>query len=155
MLRLFRLSPAELARLISAYRWLLWGRKELGALRGKGWLVGDIERRSAERAPRNRPSDEEIQKMARAIDRAARSPFRWSKCLQNSLALRRWLSTRGVMAELHIGVKKEANGIAAHAWLEYRDEVINDTPDATAQYAPLTRGIREKHTAGLSGLTWK
>lgn len=155
MRKLLKLSPAEVILLLHAYRWLLWGRGELRGLRGEGWLIGDTERHAAEKNRDNRPSDDDIGRMVRAIDRAARTPVRWSKCLQNSLALRKWLSTKGVLADLHIGVKKENQGIAAHAWLEFEDEVLNDTLDATSQYSALTRGIRDKKLSDLSSLAWE
>lgn len=155
MLRLLKISPAEVFLILSAYRWLLWGRNELHGLRGKGWLVGDKERESAEKARQDRPTTDEIREMVKAIDRAARTPFQWSKCLQKSLALHKWLATKGVLTELHIGVKKDIGGIKAHAWLEYQDEVINDRPDETAKYVPLTRGLREKNSTELASLVWK
>ena len=154
MLKLLKLSPAEIVLLLSAYRWLFWARKELRGLRGKGWLIGEKERQSAEDTWRSKPTDDEIKDIVKAIDRAARTPFRWSKCLQSSLALRRWLSTKGVLAELHIGVKKEAQGIAAHAWLEYQNELLNDSVEATASFVALTRGVRGKNLAEFEGLAW-
>jgi hypothetical protein len=39
-------------------------------------------------------------------------------CLPQSLTLRHLLAKRGIPAEIKVGVKKTAQGIHAHAWVE-------------------------------------
>jgi hypothetical protein len=57
------------------------------------------------------------------------------KCLPRSLALVRYLSKRGVLADLIIGVKMRP--FAAHAWVEHRGFVLNDTVDGVQPYTPI------------------
>ena len=65
--------------------------------------------------PPRRPAD--AQRIARAIAAAAaRVPWR-SDCLIRALAARRWLARHGCAAQLHLGVARADEGLAAHAWL--------------------------------------
>ena len=78
------------------------------------------------------------QSFARWINAAARYPIPWARCLQRSLALCLWLEREGFQPELTIGVRIEGADLEAHAWVEYYGEVINDTPDVSEEFAPLT-----------------
>lgn len=66
---------------------------------------------------RRRRAPPDAARLAWAIEAAAaRAPWR-SDCLIRALAARRWLARRGCAARLHLGVAREADGLAAHAWL--------------------------------------
>lgn len=56
-------------------------------------------------------------------------------CLQDSLALRRWLARRQAFATLVVGVKLDP--FAAHCWTQLDDIVLNDSPDRVATYTPI------------------
>ena len=71
------------------------------------------------------------------VETASRYPIPWARCLQRSLALFWWLKSRGIGAELHIGVRKEGDQLTAHAWLEYQGIVLNDRQDVAAAFTPL------------------
>ncbi|HXZ01267.1 MAG TPA: lasso peptide biosynthesis B2 protein [Stellaceae bacterium] len=58
-------------------------------------------------------------------------------CLPRSLALYRFLMTSGVPVEHCIGVVRYP--FEAHAWVEYRGEVLLDAPDYVRSYAELAR----------------
>jgi len=56
-------------------------------------------------------------------------------CLERSMTLWWMLRRRGVEGELHIGARKEAARFEAHAWVELRGEVLNDSAEVHAHYA--------------------
>lgn len=47
-----------------------------------------------------------------------------TSCLASALALQRLLSQQGLVSELHIGVARQADAFAAHAWLTHRGEIV-------------------------------
>ena len=82
---------------------------------------------------------------ARVVDRTRRAlrtatRYYWRRgldCLPRSLTLYLLLRRRGVPAALRIGVKRYPFG--AHAWVECRGEVLDDTPTSRRQepYVPI------------------
>lgn len=83
----------------------------------------------------------EISALIACSERVARHHYCAMNCLRRTVAQRRMLARRGVSAQLHIGVKKEEAGFAAHAWLSYRGQVLNDADDVTERYVELERGL--------------
>jgi hypothetical protein len=86
-----------------------------------------------------RPSEEAVsfERMAYLVEVAARYHVLKLACLQKALVLYRLLQRQRVEVDLVIGVMKAEERLAAHAWLEYRGQVIGGGPvDA---YAPLRR----------------
>lgn len=71
------------------------------------------------------------------LARAARITPTRAVCLQQSLVLYRWLRRRGEPCELCIGVRKVGSALAAHAWVEYDGQVLNDAPSAVGEFAVL------------------
>lgn len=57
------------------------------------------------------------------------------QCLPRSLAVARRLSAAGVGAELVLAVKLQP--FAAHAWVQWRDLVVNDRVDAVRDFTPI------------------
>ena len=47
-----------------------------------------------------------------------------TSCLASALALQRLLSQQGLVSELHIGVARQADAFAPHAWLTHRGEIV-------------------------------
>lgn len=97
--------------------------------------------RSVGREPANGHSStwtlEKLQRAAWLLDVAAmRQPVAVS-CLTRSLALAWLLRRRGAGVALHIGVKRQDDGVAGHAWLEWRGEVLYDPSGEATQYAAL------------------
>ncbi|MBS0517262.1 MAG: lasso peptide biosynthesis B2 protein [Proteobacteria bacterium] len=58
-------------------------------------------------------------------------------CLSSALALQRMLSLRGYGSELHIGVNRQGDRLAAHAWLVRDGKVLIGEREA-AEYTFLT-----------------
>ena len=56
------------------------------------------------------------------------------KCLGRSVALCWLLRQQGIDATVHVGVRKENDGLDAHAWVQFGDFVINDTENVTERY---------------------
>ena len=79
----------------------------------------------------------EAQRTARVVNAAARRVPYDATCLRRSLVLWWLLRRRGIDSRLRIGVRKEADGILAHAWVECQERVLNDPADISQQYAPI------------------
>jgi hypothetical protein len=83
---------------------------------------------------------EQASALGQVVNLAARhSPFTVT-CLPRSLWLQRVLRERGLDSELCIGVKLGHDGFAAHAWVEWRSSVLNDTPDFVGLYSRMPHG---------------
>jgi hypothetical protein len=78
---------------------------------------------------------------ARWIDVAARHHVVRARCLHRSLVLHKWLRSEGLPSALRIGVRKKADGISAHAWVEMGGEILNDRPDRVAPFAALSGAV--------------
>lgn len=85
------------------------------------------------------PSADTIARGVMALRRArAYGPLR-GNCLSESLALARWLSRRGIEAEIKFGVRRATSSrdaIDAHAWVEVNGKAINNWTEARP-YLPL------------------
>jgi hypothetical protein len=131
--RRFWSMPAEHRRLFLTSFWMFaW---VLIGLRWRGYV--------AMRSWANRPkccaattlTAQEAQALGGVVNLAARySPFSVT-CLPRSLWLQRLLRERGLDSELCIGVKLDEGGFAAHAWVEWRSVLLNDTPEFVGVYS--------------------
>jgi hypothetical protein len=61
-------------------------------------------------------------------------------CLSRSLVLWWQLQQRGLAPALRLGVSLAGGSFAAHAWVEQRGCVVNDTADVAERYRPFTGG---------------
>ncbi|NOY62374.1 MAG: lasso peptide biosynthesis B2 protein, partial [Gammaproteobacteria bacterium] len=62
---------------------------------------------------------------------AARHHIRPMNCLRRTVAQKLMLARRGIAVCVHVGVKKEGAGFAAHSWLSHNQKILNDSPDVT------------------------
>lgn len=70
-------------------------------------------------------------RVALALDRAGARACRWSgRCLRRSLALWAWLRLHGIDAEVHLGVRREGQGLTGHAWVSSAGRLVAE-PEAT------------------------
>jgi hypothetical protein len=76
-------------------------------------------------------------RLARALDSAASCYFKRAWCLQRSLAAALLMRLCRWPARLVIAAQRVP--FAAHAWVEWNGVVINDDPEACAQFAVLER----------------
>jgi hypothetical protein len=84
---------------------------------------------------------------ARWTNAAARRPWPWARCLQRSLALCLWLESKGLTPAIGIGVRKDGAGIEAHAWVEYKGRILNDSEVITGRFPKLVATACESVSA--------
>ena len=127
MTRLRRLSSRDLPYIASAYWYLLVVGVRLFVMRQstETWIrqFATESRRSAER----QDDQERVERAARWVNTAARYPVPWARCLQRSIALCWLLDSRGVSPALRVGIRRSGDSIDAHAWVEHRGRIVNDT----------------------------
>jgi hypothetical protein len=78
---------------------------------------------------------------ARMVAAAAREGVFRGKCLEKSTVLWFLLCRKRIPAELRIGVRRAANGLEAHAWVEVQGTIVSDTEDAIQSYVPFSENI--------------
>ncbi len=71
-------------------------------------------------------------------------------CLRRSVTLLREMHREELGATLHIGVRRGANGIEAHAWVQAGDQVLNDDPALVNGYVELSVGDAERYLPRLT-----
>lgn len=105
-------------------------RRRAGALLAAAASVPASEPTPAQRA--------RAAKLALAVRRAvAYGPIR-PLCLGRAIALHRLLERRGLRgSRVRVGVRRDGEALAAHAWVEYGGEVLMDDADRVAGYADL------------------
>ena len=57
-------------------------------------------------------------------------------CLERSMVLQKWLLAHGVPCEVVVGVRRDGDGIGAHAWLDVEDGRTETTPYAEIHRLP-------------------
>ena len=106
--------------------------------RGVRPLFGAKDRSAATSDPRR------AMEVAAAVDAALGLIPVAPTCLRRSVTLLRELRRLGLDARLHIGVRKVADKIEAHAWVQAGDVVVNDDPGLTSGYVELASGELER-----------
>jgi hypothetical protein len=88
------------------------------------------------KAPARSAKDLECAKdLARLVNiAAAHGPYR-ALCLVRSLTLLRMMSSRGLEGNLVLGARREEQTIAAHAWVLFHGQVINDVVNVEQSYS--------------------
>ena len=76
-------------------------------------------------------------RLHRLVDCAARYHLYQMSCLRQALVLQWLLRKRNIFADLRFGVRKDAGGLQAHAWLEYAGCPIGDVQAQMDVFAPL------------------
>ena len=124
---------------LKAYEWVdlavAAAELALARLRLKRTSVPEMLRASVPLAAQPGVALERVERVAKAIARAAsRVPWR-SDCLIQALAARRWLSRHGIRTEISLGVPLAGKSdFEAHAWLTYGNVVV--TGGDISRYAP-------------------
>jgi Transglutaminase-like superfamily len=109
------------------------------------WLrpVGEFVEIEAGDAPRiatiSPERAETCQRIAQAIDRAARYGLFRPLCLTRAMALSQMLDAHGISGyRIRVGVRRDRESFAAHAWVELDQLVLGDASVNTLSYLPLT-----------------
>ncbi len=133
--RFLGLSGADRRRLARA--WLALAVMD-ARLRARGYrrVIARIERRRTLR-PASPADVARARGAARWLAIAARHHVVGAHCLHRALALHAALRHAGLESVLRIGVRKEDGVLRAHAWVELGGEVVTDTAEAVAPFAPL------------------
>lgn len=133
-----RLTGSERRSAVAALGALILVRLTLAALgfrRTQALLSrhAEVARGTAPAPPPDRPAAERI---VRAVDRAAGCGpgFLRPSCLPRSLTLWWLLRRAGQPAELRIGVRRAADRLEAHAWVELEGRVLGDLPDVQDRF---------------------
>lgn len=106
----------------------------LGYERVRSWIM----RRSGARPrlPEDHAMDSLVTRTYRAVVTATAFYYRKRKdCLPRALAIYHFLRTQGAPVVFRLGVKKYP--FSAHAWVEYRGQVIDISPDIATQYVTM------------------
>jgi hypothetical protein len=103
--------------------------------RGFDWAIAWIQRRVKDVAATACLDTETVRAAERSVAIAgALYPGR-ARCLEQSLVLYSLLRRQGIAVKYCQGV--QAHPFVAHAWVEYRDEPVNDVIEHVQLYAPL------------------
>ena len=89
-------------------------------------LCAAVSRKKREFHPEAVPS---VPRLAWLVEIAGRYIPVAATCLNQALVLSWLLGRRGIAATLHIGVARNAETLAAHAWLENNGQVIFGQPE--------------------------
>lgn len=115
-----------------AWIWLLrtdWALRVQPFPRVRDWATVD--------APGKGASAEEVRRVARLVDCAARHHLYPMRCLRRALVLQRLLWQRGIVTALRLGVAREGDALNAHAWLEREGRPLGEAGDVAQRFAPL------------------
>lgn len=85
------------------------------------------------------------QRIARAVNIAARFGFYRANCLKRSLVLCRQLRRYGLQHELVLGATLDNGDFSAHAWVEHAGQAINDEPDVGNRFDALRQRADSGH----------
>ena len=135
--KLATLSPREWRDLLQAQLTLLWAQL-LVWTRPTGRLVSHATQPPAEPAAAT-PIDPRAFSLALAVSRAAEYGIFRPLCLVRAVALERLLEFHGIRgSRIRIGVRMRGGRFAAHAWVEYGDQVLGDDEGHVSSFAELT-----------------
>lgn len=132
--RLATLSPGEWRLLLLAQWELLAARRALRS-RPTGSLVqwwGAGEEPGVDGDPSTLPPEqaERARAVGAAVGRVAENGPVRSTCLARAVAIQRLLAREGLpTGRLLVGVRREASGLEAHAWVELGGLVLGDRPE--------------------------
>jgi hypothetical protein len=136
--RFYHLDIREVSLLVEAWLTLAWVDLTISVVPYKRWHHW-LALESGE-GSKNRVSSAEVSCLIQIAEVAARNHLRTMNCLRRSIAQQRMLNRRHISSRIHIGVKKEGDNLAAHAWLTRDDTVLNDSQDVTLRYVELKNG---------------
>jgi hypothetical protein len=78
----------------------------------------------------------DLQRLAQLVQSAAtRGPYRFARCLPQSLVTQRILAEYGVEGILKIGVQKNGASMQAHAWVEVDGVPLAQSPRLYEEFA--------------------
>ncbi len=136
--RFMQLEESERWLIVESAFYLVCARLAMGTTPPRTLLaLGRLDPAEGQSADAALPP--EIAPAIRALEKSTRRmPF--ANCLTRALALRMLLADREIPTELHIGARKDEQGLfAAHAWLTWRERILVGGEDAPGLYRELVR----------------
>ncbi len=85
------------------------------------------------------PVESQVWTTVRMVKIAVRYNRLWTNCLKQSLVLWILLRHQGASGEIKIGIQRESDRFAAHAWVEYQGTILNDTEDVHQRFQAFDR----------------
>jgi len=85
--------------------------------------------------------------IARMEAAAARNVLFHPTCLERSLVLWWLLRSRGILAELCVGARKDGERFEAHAWVEVDGAILNDPGEPHVHFVPFDGPITPVETS--------
>jgi Transglutaminase-like superfamily len=135
---LFELSDLERSILFQAL-WLLPIVAILVQFKGMRFTQELLLRLPLRKLSSPDPIETQIWRTVRMVRVAVRYQQLWSNCLKQSLVLWILLRSQDIISEVRIGVQKESDKFAAHAWVEYQGVILNDTDDVHQRFQAFDR----------------
>lgn len=81
----------------------------------------------------------DVRQLIKLSESVGRHHFIQVNCLRRCMVQKSLLNRVGISTKLIIGVRKSRQNFAAHCWLTYQNQIINDSQDATSEYIALER----------------
>lgn len=75
--------------------------------------------------------------LARAVHRASRYGMTRPYCLVRAIALLQLLHAERIPGVLRVGVRRDASGLLAHAWVELAGLTLGESASEASRYVPL------------------
>jgi hypothetical protein len=104
------------------------GLRAVSFARLDGWLTPTVK---------GQPDEAAVGRLVWATAAAARHHLYPMRCLPQALCLRWLLGRHGMAAELKIGVARQEDGLAAHAWVERRGQPVGEASSVEQRFATL------------------
>ncbi len=79
----------------------------------------------------------QVRRLSRLVKIAERNHLYEMTCLRQALVLRHLLTLNNIASDLHIGVRKEAGVLDAHAWIEYQGVPVGQQQTSLKNFGPL------------------
>jgi hypothetical protein len=98
-------------------------------------ILGSLGVLKATRSSKDSPSDADLASILASFDATHRLIGQKDRCLIKSIALYRLLVTRGIKADLVIGVRLAP--FSAHCWIQKGDEILNDLYERVRLFVPI------------------
>src|SRR5262249_23470259 len=87
--------------------------------------IGGVPAKESEPGNSGRPSQQTgSPRIGRLIERVARITWWRSMCLEKALACKWMLRRRGIPSTMYVGMAKQNEGFAAHAWLVAEGQTV-------------------------------
>jgi hypothetical protein len=127
-----RRTPADLWAFARA--WALLLAADLGL---RAFPFPRVDRRLTPRVSGMSPDEPAVGRLVWAIEAAARHHLYPMRCLPKALCLRWLLGRHGIAAELRIGVARQGEGLAAHAWVERQGRPLGEALEVGERFSAL------------------